>query len=64
MLRSISCFNGQCPCKVECNKPPFCNSSKNIHVYITGWWFTTLHLLCTPSIKTWYTLQQLFICIQ
>jgi hypothetical protein len=22
---------------------------------ITGWWFTTLYLLCTPSIETWYT---------
>jgi hypothetical protein len=28
-----------------------------------GWWLTTLHLLCTPTIKTWYTSQKCLISI-
>ena len=53
---------------MQCNEPPSeqiscdINSTVN-HSEQSTVVFATLHLLCTPSIKTWYTSQQFFISI-
>jgi hypothetical protein len=51
---------------MQCSEPPSIQISCDIHSTVnhskqSGILFATLHLLCTPSTKTWYTSQQIFI---